>query len=109
MIMKILVVEDDKDLREYLKELLLDNNFAVELAADGASALNYCKKTRPDLVILDLWLPDIDGKSVCVDIKKIYPDLAILILTARNSTNDIVTGLNLGADDYIAKPFVSEE
>lgn len=109
MIMKILVVEDERDLREYLKELLLDNNYTVELADDGASALNYIKKTRPDLVILDLGLPDIDGKTVCIDIKKIYPDLPVLILTARNTTNDIVTGLNLGADDYMAKPFVSDE
>ncbi len=109
MIMKILVVEDEKDLRDYLKELLLDNNYAVELVDDGASALNYVKKTRPDLVILDLGLPDIDGKTVCVEIKKMYPDLPVLILTARNTTNDIVTGLNLGADEYIPKPFVSEE
>jgi two-component system response regulator MprA len=109
MIMKILVVEDEKDLREYLKELLLDNNYTVELAGDGASAINFVKKTRPDLVILDLGLPDIDGKSVCIDIKKIYPDLPVLILTARNSTEDIVSGLNLGADDYIPKPFVGEE
>jgi two-component system response regulator MprA len=109
MIMKILVVEDEKDLRDYLKELLLDNNYAVELADDGASALNYVKKTRPDLVILDLGLPDIDGKTVCTDVKKMYPDLPVLILTARNSTADIVTGLNLGADDYVSKPFVSEE
>lgn len=109
MMMKILVIEDEKDLREYLKELLLDNNYAVELTSDGASALNYAKKTRPDLAILDLGLPDIDGKTVCTELKKIYPDLPVLILTARNSTNDIVTGLNLGADDYISKPFVSEE
>lgn len=109
MIMKILAVEDEKDLRDYLKELLLDNNYAVELADDGASALNYVRKTRPDLVLLDLGLPDIDGKTVCTEIKKMYPDLPVLILTARNSTSDIVTGLNLGADDYIAKPFVSEE
>lgn len=109
MIMKILVVEDEKDLRDYLKELLLDNNYAAELTDDGASALNYIRKTRPDLVILDLGLPDIDGKTVCVEIKKLYPDLPVLILTARNTTSDIVTGLNLGADEYIPKPFVSEE
>jgi two-component system response regulator MprA len=109
MMMKILVIEDDKDLRDYLKELLLDNNYTVELAGDGASALSYIRKTRPDLIILDLGLPDIDGKTVCVNIKKIYPDLPVLILTARHTTTDIVTGLSLGADDYIAKPFISEE
>ena len=109
MISRILIVEDDKDLREYLKDLLLSNNYLVELSSDGASALSYLKKTEPDLVILDLGLPDIDGKSVCVEIKKTYPDLPILILTARHSTAEIVTGLNLGADDYVVKPFVGEE
>ncbi|HAP37603.1 hypothetical protein A2574_01205 [Candidatus Shapirobacteria bacterium RIFOXYD1_FULL_38_32] len=109
MISRILVVEDDRDLREYLKDLLLSNNYLVELSPDGASALSYLKKTEPDLVILDLGLPDIDGKSVCVEIKKTYPDLPILILTARHSTAEIVTGLNLGADDYVVKPFVGEE
>jgi len=109
MISRILIVEDDKDLREYLKDLLLSNNYLVELSSDGASALSYLKKTEPDLVILDLGLPDIDGKSVCIEIKKTYPDLPILILTARHSTAEIVTGLNLGADDYVVKPFVGEE
>jgi two-component system response regulator MprA len=109
MVNRILVVEDDKDLREYLKELLLDNNFAVEVAIDGVAALKYIKKVRPDMVILDLGLPDIDGKTICIDIKKTYPDLPVLMLTARFSTSDIVAGLNIGADDYVPKPFVSEE
>jgi len=109
MVNRLLIVEDDKDLREYLKELLLDNNFAVEVAADGIAALKYIKRVRPDMVILDLGLPDIDGKTVCIDIKKTYPDLPVLMLTARFSTNDIVAGLNIGADDYVSKPFVSEE
>lgn len=109
MLKKILVVEDDKDLREYLKELLMDNDYTVDMVSDGASALNYIKKTRPDLVILDLGLPDIDGKSVCTSIKKDYSDLPIVILTARHSTSDVVSGLNLGADDYIPKPFVGDE
>lgn len=109
MLNRILIIEDDKDLREYLKEFLLDNNFAVEVAADGATALKYIKKVRPDMVILDLGLPDIDGKTICIDIKKTYPDLPVLMLTARFSTNDIVAGLNIGADDYVPKPFVSEE
>jgi two-component system response regulator MprA len=109
MVNRILIIEDDKDLREYLKELLLDNNFAVEVAADGATALKYIKRVRPDMVILDLGLPDIDGKTICIDIKKTYSDLPVLMLTARFSTNEIVAGLNIGADDYIPKPFVSEE
>lgn len=109
MLKKILVVEDDKDLREYLKELLMENDYTVDLVSDGASALNYIKKAKPDLVILDLGLPDIDGKSVCSSIKKDSPEMPVIILTARHSTSDIVSGLNLGADDYISKPFVGEE
>ncbi len=109
MLRKILVVEDDKDLRGYLKEFLMDNDYTVDTVSDGASALNYTKKTKPDLVVLDLGLPDIDGKSVCTSIKKDYPDLPVIILTARHSTSDVVSGLNLGADDYISKPFVGDE
>ncbi|HEX8923924.1 MAG TPA: response regulator transcription factor [Patescibacteria group bacterium] len=109
MVSKILVVEDDKDLRNYLRDLLLDNDFAVELVETGTAAINYVKKVRPDLVLLDLGLPDIDGKSVCSSIKKMYSDLPVLMLTARHTTNDVVMGLSQGADDYIPKPFVGEE
>lgn len=109
MLKKILIVEDDKELREYLRDFLRNNNYSIDLVTDGASALNYTKNVRPDLVVLDLGLPDVDGKTVCVEIKKNHPDLPILMLTARSSTNDVVTGFNLGADDYMSKPFVADE
>lgn len=105
----ILVVEDHKDLSNYLREYLLDNDFIVLSAGDGISALNIIKKTMPDLVLLDLGLPNMDGESVCREIKRNWPDLKIIILTAKNNTLDIVKGLNLGADDYITKPFQLEE
>lgn len=108
MIQKILVVEDEQDLQTYLKELLLDNGYSVQTASDGVSALSILKKSEPNLVILDLGLPNISGETVCLEIRKKYPSLPVVILTARDTPNDIVHGLNLGADDYISKPFESE-
>lgn len=105
----ILVIEDQKDLQNYLKEFLLDNDFLVLTANDGITGLNLLKRTLPDLVLLDLGLPNMDGESVCREIKKNWPGLKIIILTAKNDTLDIVHGLNLGADDYITKPFQLEE
>lgn len=109
MTQSVLVVEDDKGLQKYLKELLLDNGFAVQLAGDGIVALDFLQKTQPDLVVLDLGLPNMSGETVCLEIRKKYKDLPVIILTARDSISDIVEGLNLGADDYITKPFVADE
>ncbi|MBI2019249.1 response regulator transcription factor [Candidatus Daviesbacteria bacterium] len=109
MVSKILIVEDDIGLQKYLKELLLDNGYSPQTASDGIQALNAISKIPPDLVILDLGLPNMSGESVCQEIKKKYPDLPILILTAKDSISDIVVGLNLGADDYMTKPFVADE
>ncbi len=105
MINKILIVEDDQQLQEYIKELLLDNGYSVETATDGVAALNQLKKAQPDLLVLDLGLPTLTGEAVCQEVRKKYPDLPIIILTARDDNADIVRGLNLGADDYITKPF----
>jgi DNA-binding response OmpR family regulator len=109
MTQSVLVVEDDKGLQKYLKELLLDNGFAVQIAGDGIAALDYLQKTQPDLVVLDLGLPNMSGETVCLEIRKKYKDLPVIILTARDSIQDIVQGLNLGADDYMTKPFVADE
>lgn len=105
----ILVVEDDKSLQRFLKELLLDNGFSVQGASDGVGALNSLKKIEPDLIILDLGLPDMTGETICLEIRKNYPAIPVIILTGKNTTEDIVRGLNIGADDYVTKPFVSEE
>lgn len=105
----ILVVEDDNDLREYLKELLQENNYSVQTAPDGLSAINSIKKSEPNLVLLDLGLPNISGESVTMEIRKKHPKLPIVILTAKDSVSDVIHGLDLGADDYIAKPFVGDE
>lgn len=105
----ILVVEDDQGLQKYLKELLLDNGYSVQVAPDGVQALNMINKMVPDLVVLDLGLPNMSGEAVCMEIRKKYPDLRVIILTAKDSISDIVEGLNLGADDYMTKPFVADE
>lgn len=108
MVNKVLIVEDDAAIQEYLKELLLDNGFSVEIAADGVSGLNAIKKSPPDLVLLDLGLPNMTGDVVCQEIKKKHQDLPVIILTAKDTPTDVAMGLNLGADDYITKPFVAE-
>lgn len=105
----ILVVEDDPGLQKYLKELLWENTYVVHLAPDGIQALNSLNKLKPDIMLLDLGLPNMTGESVCVEAKKKYPELPIIILTAKDTTSDIVEGLNLGADDYMTKPFVADE
>lgn len=109
MAKNILILEDDPGLRKYLKELLLDNGYSVQSVSTGADALNSIEKIIPDLVVLDLGLPDMSGESVCMEIRKKYPELRVVILTARDSISDIVEGLNLGADDYMTKPFVADE
>jgi DNA-binding response OmpR family regulator len=105
----ILIVEDDNGLQKYLKELLLENGYSVLTASDGIQALNLIQKTPPDLVLLDLGLPNMSGESVCLEIRKKYPDLRVIILTAKDSISDIVQGLSLGADDYMTKPFIADE
>ena len=105
---KILIIEDDEGVRTYLKELLLDNGYFAETSSDGVASLELLKKSLPDLVLLDLGLPKITGEALCSEIRKSYPDLPIIILTAKDGISDIVRGLNLGADDYITKPFTPE-
>jgi DNA-binding response OmpR family regulator len=109
MLKKILFVEDDETMRTYLKKYLEENGYRVHLAPTAVAALEFVKNDDPDLVILDLGLPDMSGESVCEQLRKRNPQLPIIILTARGEAADVVKGLNLGADDYIAKPFNAEE
>lgn len=109
MVYKILIVEDDKDLRESLKELFVEAGYFVKTASDGVDALKVLNANEFDLVILDLGLPVMSGESVCLEIRKKYPETRVIILTARDTTPDVIHGLNLGADDYVTKPFVVDE
>lgn len=105
----ILVIEDTQELREYLTTLLADQGYKVLAAEEGTLALKLFEKTTPDLVILDLGLPTISGESVCKEIKQLSPQTQILVLTAKHTVADIANTLNLGADDYMPKPFEVDE
>jgi len=103
--MQILLVEDDAALVDALKKALVTEGFAVNCLSRGQQAITSVKTELPDLVILDLGLPDMDGLDVMRSMRATSADLPILILTARSSINDKVAGLDLGADDYLVKPF----
>jgi DNA-binding response OmpR family regulator len=100
----ILVVEDETPLREALQQNLVAEGFDVLTAADGVTGLQLARSSAPDLVLLDLLLPGMDGLSVCRVLRK-ESDVPIIILTARGTEMDKIVGLEMGADDYVVKPF----
>lgn len=105
----VLVIEDDLTTRTYLERLLNDQGYVVRSTGKGAQALELLETFSPDLVLLDLQLPDIEGGSVCQQVKDLLPDVPVIMLTAKNSLHSKIEGFGLGADDYITKPFNSEE
>ncbi len=109
---RILVVDDEEHITELLAMALGYNGFEVERCGDGRAALAAIERARPDLVLLDVMLPDLDGFEVARRVRLdegVTAPLPIIFLTARDSTGDKVNGLRLGGDDYIAKPFSVEE
>ncbi|VVB96205.1 Chemotaxis response regulator protein-glutamate methylesterase/glutamine deamidase [uncultured archaeon] len=109
-IKKVLVVDDEPDTLELVKLVLESGGFETVLAANGMEALDKVGKTRPDLVLLDIMMPDMDGWDVFRKIKEKYPTLPIAILTAKAQNIDKLLGLHvLKADDYITKPFGKNE
>ena len=102
---KILIIEDEKNMVEGLRFNLEARDYHVIAAFDGESGLKKALGELPNLVILDLMLPGINGYEVCKQLKEDIPDIPIIMLTAKSQESDIVTGLDLGADDYITKPF----
>ena len=109
MTKKILIVEDDSDLQSTLSELLKGEGFLTETASNGSIALKKIEKMQPDLVLLDLGLPDIQGETILTKVRNDYPDIRVVILTAKSKPQEIAQGLNLGADDYLSKPFAAQE
>ncbi|MEC3979089.1 response regulator transcription factor [Amycolatopsis sp. H20-H5] len=110
--MRILVVDDDADVRESLVRSLEFEGYEVQQSEDGEQALRRldpAAETRPDLMIVDLMMPGIDGLEVCRRLRSAGERLPILMLTARDALGDRVTGLDAGADDYLPKPFALEE
>jgi DNA-binding response OmpR family regulator len=106
---KILVVEDDPAVQRALKRLFEAEEFAVEIQSDGKSALDAFRSAAPSAVILDLRLPEISGSEVCREIKKKAPALPVIVLSAKTDVTDKVLLLELGADDYVTKPFSPRE
>lgn len=107
--MQLLLVEDDRPLAQGLQKALQAQGFAVNQVDTGAAALHVVGTATPDLVILDLGLPDLDGLTVLKRIRRENPGLPVLVLTARDSVSDKVLGLDSGADDYLPKPFEMTE
>jgi DNA-binding response OmpR family regulator len=104
----VVVIEDEAAIASSVAARLRSEGFAVEIAADGPSGVALCHDLRPDLVILDLMLPGLDGLEVCRQVQKDRP-VPVLMLTARDSETDMLVGLAVGADDYMSKPFSPRE
>lgn len=107
--MRILLVEDDKDVARFICKGLKENLFVVEQVFDGEEALELIIQERYDLIILDILLPKIDGFEILEKVRAKGVETPVLILTAKDTKRDVVKGLNLGADDYLVKPFSFSE
>jgi DNA-binding response OmpR family regulator len=107
--MKILIIEDEQRLARLLKQGLEEQGFAVDLAHDGAEGQYQAEQYPYDAVVLDLMLPEVDGLAILKNLRGQGNDVPVLIVTARGDVEDRIRGLNLGADDYLAKPFDLEE
>lgn len=108
--MRVLIIEDEKQIADFLRRGLAFKGYTVELAPTGEAGLDAARDNPPDIVILDVMLPDISGVEVCLRLRQgMDPSLPIIMLTARDATEDKIEGLDAGADDYIAKPFSFDE
>ena len=110
--MRILVVEDDKEIQELITYFLSKEGYEVDQADDGLEGLRLLKEKQHNLVVLDLMLPNLDGKNFTKIVKGIsseYGDPAIIMLTAKTEIEDVLEGLEIGADDYMKKPFDPRE
>ncbi len=105
---KILIVDDDENICELLNIYLQKDGFDTSIAYNGKQAIEYAEKYSPDLILLDIMLPELDGWQVCREIRK-SSEVPIIMLTAKGETFDKILGLELGADDYITKPFDTKE
>ncbi len=106
---KVLIVEDDQTLLEVIQYNLTKEGYAVSTAIDGVQALDVAERERPDLIVLDIMLPELDGLDVCRILRKKELTMPIIMLTAKVDEIDRVVGLELGADDYMTKPFSMRE
>lgn len=107
--MKLLLVEDEKELSEALVEILTKNKYVVDAIYDGEDGLNYALTDIYDVIVLDIMIPKLNGLSVLKELRKKEITTPIIMLTAKSQIEDRVQGLDLGADDYLTKPFAAEE
>jgi DNA-binding response OmpR family regulator len=107
--MRVLVVEDEHKIRTYIKRGLEEQGYAVDAVFSGREALDWAEAAPYDLIVLDILLPEVDGLSVCRELRQRGKRTAILLLTARGGVDDRVAGLDAGADDYLIKPFALKE
>jgi two-component system, OmpR family, response regulator BaeR len=105
---KILIVEDDKKIADVLKDYFIKENFNVSISGTGEKVVGDVKNNMPDLILLDIMLPDKDGITICREIRS-FSDVPIIFVTAKVQDVDRLLGLELGADDYICKPFLPQE
>lgn len=106
---RILLIEDEEKTARFIKKGLEENQYSVDLALDGREGLDLALQKQYELVISDIRLPGMDGRAICQELRKKKSDLLILMLSALSSTDDVVTGFDLGADDYLVKPFEFRE
>lgn len=106
---KILYVEDEVNLAQIVKDTLVSSGYMVRLVSDGSKVLNETKEFRPDICLMDVMLPNIDGFTLGKQINKEMPHIPIIFLTAKNQPKDVLTGFRSGGNDYIKKPFSMEE
>ena len=106
---RVLVVEDDKNLGKVLTDYLTSKNYLVQLAEDGEIGFDFFTNNDYDIIILDVMMPKKDGFSLAKDIRKMNKDIPIIFLTAKSHKENIIKAFNLGADDYLTKPFSIEE
>src|ERR1035441_5579948 len=106
---RILIIEDEAPMRTALADLLAGEGYCAPTAAAGESGLERALAEKPDLILLDVMMPKLDGFAVCAELRRLGADVPVLMLTAKGQIEDRVTGLDAGADDYLVKPFSTDE
>src|SRR3989442_10965525 len=106
---RILIIEDELPMRTALQDVLEAEGYRALTAADGEIGLHRALEEKPDLILLDIMMPKLDGYAVCAELRRLSSPVPILMLTAKGQVEDRVTGLDAGADDYLVKPFSTDE